>query len=308
MSTTSTTVPGNYTTIQEVPDDQKFNGENFASFKSVIIPLGKLKGIHLYWEGKIINPNNVPSPYPADRPATSIYDTAPNPSEFELRKAIVYLTLWNDICNPSRLGILASLMSQALWQRMEEEFKEVGVLAKQRKEDTLRACHYKGGRIAGEGGYTEKMRLLLKDARDCGTTVTDAQFNTIFLDSFPRSSDWVVITGTLMGQTSFSMIVTRLEEFYLHMNPEATTITPVPDTTYTALMAKIDSLEKAMSATNISKPSGRSQGRGLRNPHLWCTNQLCVDNNCTQGHTLDICWQPGGGKEGQFPPNFRSKR
>ncbi|KAF9255166.1 hypothetical protein L218DRAFT_950991 [Marasmius fiardii PR-910] len=78
------------------------------------------------------------------------------------------------------------------------------------------------------------------------------KFNTIFLDSFPRSSDWVVITGTLMGQTSFSMIVTRLEEFYLHMNPEAATITPVPNTTYAALMAKIDSLEKAMATLLIS--------------------------------------------------------
>ncbi|KAF9256271.1 hypothetical protein L218DRAFT_1007562 [Marasmius fiardii PR-910] len=173
MSTTSTTVPGNYTTIQEVPDDQKFNGENFVLFKSVIIPLGKLKGIHLYWEGKIINPNNVPSPYPADRPATSIYDTAPNPSKFELCKAVAYLTLWNNIRNPSGLGIPAGLMSRALWQRMEEEFKEVGALTRQRKEDTLRACRYKEGRIAGEGGYAEKMRLLLKDAQDCGANITD---------------------------------------------------------------------------------------------------------------------------------------
>ena len=44
--------------------------------------------------------------------------------------------------------------------------------------------------------------------------------------------------------------------------------------------------------TTISKQKERSQ--------LVCTNPNC---RC-QGHTIEICYWPGGGKEGQFPPGF----
>ncbi|KAJ3832842.1 hypothetical protein F5878DRAFT_634081 [Lentinula raphanica] len=40
--------PSNYTTIQMLPKDQKFNGKNYALFKAIILPTGCLKGLHLY--------------------------------------------------------------------------------------------------------------------------------------------------------------------------------------------------------------------------------------------------------------------
>ncbi|KAF9259812.1 hypothetical protein L218DRAFT_1056309 [Marasmius fiardii PR-910] len=190
----------NYTSIQSLPDDQKFNGENFVSFKSVILPTGRLKGLNLYWEDRIINPNNLPTPYSSTTAATAINDLHPSILEFEIRESVAYLTLWNNIKNPDGLGIPHGLTSKDLWKYLKDEFEQTSEISRQRKEDSLRASQYNEGmKIAGEGGYAEKMRVLWKEANDCGANISSTQFITIFLDSFPRTTTWLVITGSLMG-------------------------------------------------------------------------------------------------------------
>ena len=37
-----------------------------------------------------------------------------------------------------------------------------------------------------------------------------------------------------------------------------------------------------------------------------CTNPNCKAKKCST-HSTEICYWPGGGKEGQFPPNFGQK-
>ncbi|KAJ3832089.1 hypothetical protein F5878DRAFT_671187 [Lentinula raphanica] len=112
-------IPGNYTSIQMLPDDQKFNGKNYVSFKSIMLPTGRLKGLNLYWEGKVNNPENTPSPYPPTTP-TPMNDPNPSPLEYELRESVAFLTLWNNIKNPDGLGIPHGLTSQKLWAYLEE--------------------------------------------------------------------------------------------------------------------------------------------------------------------------------------------
>ncbi|KAJ3734608.1 hypothetical protein DFJ43DRAFT_1170405 [Lentinula guzmanii] len=100
--------PSNYTNIQTLPEDQKFNGENYVSFKAIIIPTGRLKGLHLYWEGRINIPNveltatiNPTSSGTAESlpkiTTTAINDPSPTILEYELRESVAYLTLWNNI-------------------------------------------------------------------------------------------------------------------------------------------------------------------------------------------------------------------
>ncbi|KAF9265158.1 hypothetical protein L218DRAFT_957857, partial [Marasmius fiardii PR-910] len=65
-----------------------------------------------------------------------------------------YLTIWNNIKNPSRLGIPSGKTSSELWQYLETEYLLV---------NALRDCRYVDGidgRISREGRYAEKMRLL----------------------------------------------------------------------------------------------------------------------------------------------------
>ncbi|KAJ3833074.1 hypothetical protein F5878DRAFT_665978 [Lentinula raphanica] len=123
------------------------------------------------------------------------------------------------------------------------------------------------------------------------------QFNTIFLDSFPRNPTWLVATGNLMGEKSFNVIVSRLDEFYLHMGGSPSGIPANSGDRVAALQAEVDELKIALAANT-------SQRRGPANPNLICTNPNCKG----KGHTIENCWKLGGGKQGQYPKWWKGKR
>lgn len=207
----------NYTSIQLLPEDQHFDGENYVSWKDTMLLTGRVKGLDLYWEGNVNIPSlNTPVPY--STLLSAVNDPSPNPLKYQLQELVAYLTIWNNIKNPSGLGIPLGKTSTELWSYLEREFLLVSHLARQHKEDNL--CTYRyvngvDGKITREGGYAEKIQLLQKAAVDAGAHIPDDQFITIFLDFFPCSPEWNVITGSLMAEKSFSLIVARLQDFYL---------------------------------------------------------------------------------------------
>ncbi|KAF9249721.1 hypothetical protein L218DRAFT_1067894 [Marasmius fiardii PR-910] len=153
-------------------------------------------------------------------------------------------------------------------------------------------------KIAGEGGYAEKMRVLWKEANNCGTNISSMQFITIFLDSFPRTTTWLVITGSLIGEKRMNVIVSQLDEYYLHMGgtgSQSSSSVPALDK-ISALQAKIEQLEAALMANNSPK--------GPRDPSLVCTNTNCRG----KGHLIESCWKLGGGKQGQYPKWWKGKQ
>ncbi|KAJ3968318.1 hypothetical protein EV361DRAFT_427319 [Lentinula raphanica] len=131
-----------------LPKEQKFNGENYVSFKAIILPTGHLKGLHLYWEGQVVvpdssNPDTMSKPSASLSPEksaetasssptpTAINDPTPTTLEYELCKSVAYLTLWNNIKNPDGLGIPHGLTSHKLWKYLETEFQMVTAIARQ---------------------------------------------------------------------------------------------------------------------------------------------------------------------------------
>ncbi|EEB88899.1 hypothetical protein MPER_13074 [Moniliophthora perniciosa FA553] len=298
----------NYTTIQVLPDEQKLNGENYYSWKDIMLLTGRVKGLDLYWEGKVTIP---PPTITVSPPGTTSTDSTqgktttvtavndPNPSylEYTLRESVALLTLWNNIKNPVGLGLSASNRnSRELWSYLKTEFSMVSNLARQRKEDNLRSQRYTEGPITGEGGYAEKMRTLRREASDSGATITDATFITIFLDSFPRNAEWSIVTGNLMSEKSFTIIANRLHEYWIHRTGgDGTTRVPEKDK-ISALQAEIESL-KALVAERKQRAKKKSD--------VTCTNPNCKSK---EGHSIDNCWALGGGKQGQYPPWFQGKR
>ncbi|KAJ3832705.1 hypothetical protein F5878DRAFT_547765 [Lentinula raphanica] len=285
-----------------------------------MLPTGRLKGLHLYWEGKVnipsieldaskkstpkdaeplsIDGTSKSSSTLAQATSTPINDPSPTVLEYELRESVAYLTLWNNIKNPDGLGIPHGMSPDKLWEYLETEFQKVTTIARQRKEDNLRACRYvKGTKITGDGGYAEKMRLLLKEANDCGSNISLSQFNTIFLNSFPRTTEWLVMTGNLMGEPSFTVIVSRLEEFFLHSRggSNGPGVSVSSGDRVSALQTEVDSL-KALLTQNRPK--------GPVNPDLVCSNPNCKG----RGHVIENCWKMGGGKQGQYPKWWKGRR
>ncbi|KAF9254373.1 hypothetical protein L218DRAFT_509185 [Marasmius fiardii PR-910] len=100
--------PSNYTSIQMLPEEQRFDGENFVSWKNTMLPTGRIKGLNLYWEGVVTVPSpplpdtpHTPQPYSTP---TAVNDPFPNLLEYRLRESVAYLTIWNNIKNPMGLG------------------------------------------------------------------------------------------------------------------------------------------------------------------------------------------------------------
>ncbi|KAF9256059.1 hypothetical protein L218DRAFT_950288 [Marasmius fiardii PR-910] len=228
--------PSNYTNIGLLPEEQHFDGENYISWKDTMLPNGQIKGLDLYWEGKVHIPSpNTPTPYAA---LSAVNNPHPNPLEYSLHESVAYLTIWNNIKNPSSLGILSSKMSSELWQYLEKEY-----LLKE-----------------WMGRYLEK-GVMLKKCGFCERPlwmpgIPEEQFITVFLNSFPHSPEWNVITGPLMMEKSFNVIVAHLQDYHLC---RAGGNSQVPDIQKTsaleaALMERITRLSKLYQhPTRVSK-------------------------------------------------------
>ncbi|KAJ3759254.1 hypothetical protein EV360DRAFT_82285 [Lentinula raphanica] len=119
----------------------------------------------------------------------------------------------------------------------------------------------------------------------------------IFLDSFPRTPTWLVMTGNLMGEPSFSVIVSRLDEYFLHMGGgmKSPGVSIGSGDRVSALQAEVEQL-KALLVQN--RPQGPA------NPDLQCSNPNCKG----KGHTIENCWKMGGGKQGQYPKWWKGRR
>ncbi|KAF9259987.1 hypothetical protein L218DRAFT_832193, partial [Marasmius fiardii PR-910] len=239
---------------------------------------------------------------------TAVNNPFPNLLKYRLHESVAYLTIWNNIKNPIGLGIPSGKTSKELWSYLEKEYLLVSQLARQRKEDALRACRYvdgMDGKITGEGGYLEKIRTLRKAAVIYGAEIPDLQFITIFLDSFPRTPEWSVITGSLMTEKSINLIAARLQDIYLHRSGDGASQTPsIQRTTVlevTAMEQRIAQLEQALSASHNDR---RGSGKCM---DLVCTNPNCPPKNRV-GHTTDTCFAMGGGKQGQYPSWWKGKK
>ncbi|THU84776.1 hypothetical protein K435DRAFT_869920 [Dendrothele bispora CBS 962.96] len=263
----------NFTSIQELPDDEKFNGENFISWKESILRYGRLKGLDLYWEGKVSRPTM--SGITVNLAATVVNDPNPNELEYPIRESVAYLTLWSNIKSPNTLGLGSKKTSHDLWTHLEDE--------------------YTGGGITGDGGYAKKIRSLFKDAQDAGASISDEQLITLFVDSFPRSPEWLPILASLADESNFNITANKLQEFVRLMSGSDGGGIEGMDKV-SVLQSEVKQLKEQIVAMQAKK--------GPANPNLKCTNP-----NCNRvGHTVENCFRKGGGKEGQYPSWWKGKR
>ena len=123
------------------------------------------------------------------------------------------------------------------------------------------------------------MRSKWSDARALGSKITDEDFKDIIISSLSES--WSSVTAPLYdpGMTSVdAMAHLQIWHTKSHRNQ-------LTNNTQSTLALQ----------TSVPKQESRSQ-------------LIYINPNCHRhGHTIEMCYWPGGGKEGQFPPGF-SKR
>ncbi|KAF5362642.1 hypothetical protein D9758_009556 [Tetrapyrgos nigripes] len=286
----------NYTTIHELPEDAKFNGENYMSWAELMLMRAQLKGLDLYWERQITIPTK-PSSTDILLPTPPNSET-PNYLEYRIHEPVAYLTIWDNIKNPDALGFSGEKKSHELWDYLKKEYTLVSHLARQRREEALRSCKYTGGEVMGDNGYVAKFRTLRKQATDVGAKIEDSQFLTLFLDSFPRTSEWIPTVGALLTDPSvtFNVAAGRLQEhFRLMGGGEGSGIEGLDKAK--ALQAQVEELTEKVKALQVAR-------KGPANPDLQCSNPKCK----RRGHTIDNCFREGGGKQGQYPAWWKGKK
>ena len=129
-----------YSNITILPENQWFDGENYVSWRDIMLMVGRIKGLDLYWEGKVIVPSEpiLERPMIPKKPIpTAINDPFPSYLEYKLYESIAFITLWNNIKDPVGLGIL---VRGTLWQirkHLKIRYQTVGYPTQQRREDAL---------------------------------------------------------------------------------------------------------------------------------------------------------------------------
>ena len=314
MSTTSSTL-----SLIALSENDKLRGyENYIAWKTLMEVHGRPKGLHKYWENKITVPSSgstepstsdpidpkivTTSPTPTTTP-TPVHSTKPSELEYELRENVALSSILINVVDISGSGLDPSGTSHEAWKLLLDQYGKTSDRARNMREEALASCKLvEGGKVAGEGGHIEKMRTLRKLANDTGADIKDPRFITKLLDSFPES--WDAVITPMYSETNLSTVIMNLTT-----HAERLAIRDAKSKPIQSPIQSIDTV-KALETTILALQAEMKTlktNRGTPNPnkaHLVCTN---VPNCGKTGHLITDCFQPGGGKAGQYPPWWKGK-
>ncbi|SJL14141.1 uncharacterized protein ARMOST_17596 [Armillaria ostoyae] len=279
----------------KLDDDEKFNGENWATFEMVMMTEGNTRGLVNYWENKVAIPGATLAPLPA----TPINSLTPNLLEYAQRESVALASIIRNVKDVFGVGIDPHKPSHMAWEILKSDYGAYSDLIRNRREKTLKAVKYQDGeKVSGDGGYIERMRKLRKEANDAGAGIDDKSFKTTLLDSFPET--WDPVVSTLYAEKNLTVVIARLIAHGERVVGRNSVSSPssTQESTVQALQASIQALTLQVQSLSSKKSVAP------RSDKSHTANENCKG----LGHTLDECWKLGGGRQGQYPPWWKGKR
>ncbi|KAF5375858.1 hypothetical protein D9615_008280 [Tricholomella constricta] len=255
------------------PEDQQFDGTNYVNFKSRVLIAARGRGARGYLDGTIAKPLSQKSD-PPEGP-TEWVSTSPSLEEWEIRDAWALGLIIYNTKNPIGYGLDMDGTAAEAWAALNETYGTVSDIAAIGAETALRATMYSDG--MDFLAHTADLRTKWKLATEKGAKVDDATFRSIVMASMPESWN-SVIAGLYATKTSAATIA--------------------------GLTIHWDRV-KAQSARAAGPATTALVSAAPQKPKLVCTN---TEHCGRTGHTIENCYWKGGGKEGQFPANFRNRR
>ncbi len=289
MTTSQQTIP------IKLDDDEKFNGENWAAFKMIMLTEGNTHGLVNYWENRVSIPGQTLAPLPS----TPINSLTPNLLEYAQCKSVALASIVHNVKDIFGVGINPSKPSHEAWTILKTQYGTYLDLIHSHRERILKATKYQDGeKVSGDDGYIKRMRKLHKEANNAGTAIDNKSFKTTLLDSFPES--WDSVVSTLYTETNL-IIVSRCliahSERVVRRN-SANGPSSTQESTVQALQASIQALTLQVQTLSSKKYTAP------RSDKSHTPNDACKGI----GHTLDECWKLGGGRQGQYLPWWKGKR
>jgi transposase InsO family protein len=262
-------------------EDQKFNGENLLQWKTNITQLLGSKGLLGYVDGNIPQPNPPATPLTAAAAVTGtpIYSTTPTLDEWTFRDQLARGHITLNCTDITSLGVVATGSAKDAWDSIQNEWGKSTDMRRSHAQEALnRTLYVEGTDIQDHIKLLRTRRAAIDNLST--PAMTDEAWRGVIIRSIPPTPKWLPVIPSLYAMTSAADIVSTLFAHGMIVGGEANTKT-------------------GTSASNTVLAARTTEG---------CTNPNCKAKKRST-HTTTNCYWPGGGKEGQFPPNFgqRSK-
>ena len=266
------------------PEEQKFNGDNLLQWNTNMTQLLGAKGLLGYIDGKIMKPAQPPTSdtLSATATGTPIYSTTPTPDEWTYRDQVARGHITLNCTDVTSLGVITTGTAKDAYDSIQNEWGKSTDMRRSHAQDALNRTEYAEGT-----DIIDHIKLLRtrKAAVDNLTSsmMSDETWRGIIIRSIPPTANWLPVIPSLYTMTTSANIISTLSAhgMIIGRHTDATTIGVTSSNT--ALAAQ---------TTNLDLKE--------------CTNPDCKAK-VRSTHTTTNCYWPGGGKEGQFPPDFGTR-
>ncbi len=258
-------------------EEQKFNGENLLNWNITMKQLLGSKGLTGYIDGNIEKPA-APSSTTTTPDATPIYSSRPSYDEWMFRDQLAQGHITLNCTDIAGLGVKVTGTAKEAWDSIQSEWGRSTDMRRSHAQEALDHTMY-----TKDSDIQEHIKLLRtrKAAVDnlSTTAMDDETWKEIIIRSIPPTTKWLPVIPSLYTMTSTADVFSTLIAHGMILSRGVRNKPTSGSSTNTALAARTRDA---------------------------CTNPNCKAKKRTT-HSTDDCYWPGGGKEGQFPPNFRQR-
>src|ERR1700678_1529116 len=274
------------TSLTILSDDQKFNGLNLLQWNTNMTQLLGAKGLLGYVDGSVLKPTETQPPATSESTltkditpaaATPIYSSTPSLDEWIYRDRLARGHIILNCTNITGLGIRTGGTSKDTWDSIQEEGGKSTDMRQSHAYEALTQTKFvEGNDIQAHIQLLRTRKAEVDSLSDPG--MSDKAWRGIVIRSIPTTAKWLPVIPSLYALSSSADVISTLCEHGL-----------------------------ILGAGDANKVATNSSNTAL----AVRTIEPCGNPNCKakkqSTHTTANCYWPGGGKEGQFPPNFGQK-
>ena len=272
-------------TLTILSEEQKFNGDNLLQWNMYITQLLASKGLSGYIDGKTQKPGPESIPLP-DTPSTTpqptgtpIYSSTPSLDEWTFRDQLARGHITLNCTDAASLGVVTTGTAKEAWDSIQNEWGKSTDMRRSHAQEALNRTVYAEGTDIQDHIKSLRTRKAALDSLS-NPAMNDEAWRGVIIRSIPPTSKWLPVIPSLYTMSSSADIISTLLAHGMILGRE---VKPAV----------------SIGSSNTALVTRATEG---------CTNPKCKAKKRSTHTTLDCYW-PGGGKEGQFPPNFgqRSK-
>jgi len=231
------------------------------------------KGLLGYIDGGITKPSK-PTTSTASPDTTPVYSTTPTYDEWCFRDQLARGHITLNCSDVAGLGVKATGTAQEAWDSIKDEWGKSTDMRRSHAQEALDRTVYAEDSDIQEHIKTLRLRKAAVDNLSA-TGMTEEMWKGIIIRSIPPTMKWLPVIPSLYAMTTTADILSTLLAHGMILD-RGTKNKPTSGSSNTALIAT--------SVTSCTNPNCKAKKRST--------------------HSTANCYWPGGGKEGQFPPNF----